>query len=95
MTRTYFTFCETPTNPVISPPRSRTRNTIGALSPPRRPPRPPQFAVDLLEETLFRLKWAVKGLDRRRRRAFSALLTVHFNRNFGAQEIDGEWRRPP
>ena len=34
-----------------------------------RPPRPPPFAVDLLMETLFRLKWAVKGLDRRRRRA--------------------------
>ena len=25
------------------------------------PERPPQFTVDLLEENLFRLKWAVKG----------------------------------
>ena len=82
VTRTYFTFCETPTNPVTSPPRSRTRNTIGALSPPRRPPRPPQFAVDLLEETLFRLKWAVKGLARRRRRAERCALDSPFQSEF-------------
>jgi hypothetical protein len=84
----------------------QTRAKRSALPPRRRPPRPPQFAVDLLEETLFRLKWAVKGLDRRRRRAkgasqdarpstgYGAPLTAHFNRNFGAQEIDGELRRP-
>jgi hypothetical protein len=42
-----------------------------ALSPQRRAPRPPQFAVDLLDSGLCRLKWAVKGLDRRRRRAFA------------------------
>ena len=77
-----------------------------ALSPQRRPPRPPQFAVDLLEETLFRLKGAVKGPDRRRRRAhrasrdarlstgYGAPLTAPFNRNFRLQEIDGEWLRP-
>jgi hypothetical protein len=50
------------------------------ISPQHRTTRLPQFAVDLLEKTLFRLKWAVKGLDRRRRRAESAPLTAHFNR---------------
>ena len=38
----------------------------------RRAAHPPQLAVDLLETTLFRLKWTVKGLDRRRRCAHRA-----------------------
>jgi hypothetical protein len=46
-----------------------------------------------LERNLFRLKQAVKGPDRWRRRAFSAPLTARFNRNFRIQEIDGELRR--
>jgi hypothetical protein len=42
--------------------------------------KPPQFAVDLLEKTLFRLKWAVKGALSARRLRRSRPLTAHFNR---------------
>ncbi len=72
-------------NAASSPRRSRSRNKIGALSPQRRSPRPPPFAVDLLEETLFRLKWAVKGLDRRRRRGHRASRDARLSTGYGAR----------